>query len=40
LNVGNIAVFAIDASSGALSFKSSIGTSSTNSQPMFPLIAF
>jgi 6-phosphogluconolactonase (cycloisomerase 2 family) len=40
LGVGNICVYTINGTSGALAFKSSVNTSSVNSQPMFPLIAF
>lgn len=40
LGVGNVVVFQINPTSGALTFKGSVGTSSVNSQPMFPLIAY
>jgi 6-phosphogluconolactonase len=37
---GTIAIFAIDASTGALTLKSTVATSGSASQPMFPLITF
>jgi 6-phosphogluconolactonase (cycloisomerase 2 family) len=40
LGVGNVVVYQINSTSGALTFKESVGTSNVNSQPMFPLIAY
>jgi 6-phosphogluconolactonase len=40
LGVGNVALYTINATTGALTFKGTVPTSNVNSQPMFPLIAY
>lgn len=37
---GTISIYAIDSGTGALAFQNTVKTSSTSSQPMFPIIAF